>query len=197
MSLVVASSRGLKCKTRERETMVDIMDARRVVSKMNLVDSGGSSRILSIALRAESCILSAFSSITVLRLPKGLSCAQVSMFRIIKTGGNSGASASRDRLSSQSTSISFVLAGSTVDASSSVASSSSIDWTKGAAFDSFDSSPSHKTGENRASSFRIDLTKKNREDELVSRKIRSLATRISSGWLRLPRIRRSGCTKER
>jgi hypothetical protein len=38
----------------------------------------------------------------------------------------------------------------------------------------------------------MDRTKKKNEDELASRKRRSLATAISSGWLLLPRIRRSG-----
>jgi hypothetical protein len=45
------------------------MDALLLVNKIKRTVSGGSSRILSMAFRAESCILSAFSIITVLRLP--------------------------------------------------------------------------------------------------------------------------------
>ena len=56
--------------------------------------SGGSSSILSRALREPSCILSAFSITTVFLIPNGARRAQKSRLRIMNTGGAPGTKAS-------------------------------------------------------------------------------------------------------
>jgi hypothetical protein len=62
-----STGRGTNEYGRRRERMVGMMAARRVVTRMRVTEDGGSSSSFSIALRAESCMRSAFSTIAIFR----------------------------------------------------------------------------------------------------------------------------------
>ncbi len=87
--------RASKEMRRDLDRIVAMTVARRDAVRTNRTDSGGSSSILSIALRALSLAVSAFCRMIVFLFPAGVSEAHAAIFRTINIGMPSGTRDSR------------------------------------------------------------------------------------------------------